>query len=584
MVSWPRTVSALFLILLASLVVFATQTVEQPDRVAKTPVSLPLAAVSGPQRTIVILVKFSDRSNSTTPSQIFSILSSMNNYYDENSYGLLSFQTDITPSPASAWYLMPNTMTYYGVDSAASDNQLVRDALQSAYDAGVNLASYNFAMVVHAGSDEAITHVTSDIHSYTIPGFVFNPAPLTQIRISTSVMAENDPMGVYAHESGHLLGLPDLYDTTGQIDPGNNFIGYWELMALGEWNPNTGNPLIQPGTYPSHMSAWSKIDLGFIPGSRVVAVQSGESANVTVENIELPTTGFQAVKIPIAYNLDGSLTYYLVDMRAKQATYDQYLPFPNTYPNAGLFIYKVNESIPNGSGNVRLIDAHPGGDLNDAAFGPCGAPCVSINTFWDQANYVKIIVTTTTPTAYTVSVDRTSSPPFLLQVNTPSAGVLISVDGVNMTSDSSKQLRLTVRYGPHTVYVETSIPVSLGSTSVQIGLTNAFVGWDDGGTGNPRGISVVKDTVLTAVYRITVEPSFSVAATALLILTVVVVAVTVHRHRSRPVQPVVPQTVSPEPSPSQSPLISSETSLLPRNNGLSSGTVEEDQNPESPKT
>src|SRR3989304_7159198 len=120
-------------------------------------------------------------------------------------------------------------------------------------------------------------------------------------------------MGVYAHESGHLLGLPALYDTTGQIDPGNNFIGYWELMALGEWNPNTGNPLIQPGTFPSHMSAWSKIDLGFIPGSRVATVQSGESKNETLENIELPTTGFQAVKIPIAYNSAGSLTYYLVD-------------------------------------------------------------------------------------------------------------------------------------------------------------------------------------------------------------------------------------------------------------------------------
>ncbi|HLE65239.1 MAG TPA: hypothetical protein VI816_03825, partial [Candidatus Bathyarchaeia archaeon] len=256
----------------------------------------------------------------------------------------------------------------------------------------------------------------------------------------------------------------------------------------------------------------------------------------------------------------------------------------NTYPNAGLFVYKVNESIPNGSGNVRLIDAHPGGDLNNAAFGPCGAPCVSNNTFWDQTNYVKIIVTTTTPTAYTVSVDRTSSPPFLLQVNTPSAGVLVSVDGVNMTSDSSKQLRLTVRYGPHTVYVDTRIPVSLGSTSVQVGLTNAFVGWDDGETGNPRGLSIVKDTVLTAVYRITVEPSFSVAATALLVLTIVVVAVTVHRHRSRPVQPVVPQTVSSEPSPSQSSPISAETGLLPRNDSLSSDTVEEDQEPKSPKT
>src|SRR3972149_3689304 len=482
---------------------------------------------------------------------------------------------DITPSPTSAWYLMPNTMTYYGVDSSASDNYLVRDALQAAYNAGVSLASFQFAMVVHAGNDEAITRVASDIHSYTIPGFAFNLAPLTQIRISTSVMAENDPMGVYAHESGHLLGLPDLYDTTGQIDPGNNFIGYWELMALGEWNPNNGNPLIQPGTYPSHMSAWSKIDLGFIPTSGVSTVQSGESANITVENVELQTSGFQAVKIPVAFNPDGSLTYYLVEMRAKQGTYDQHLPFPSTYPNAGLLIYKVDESIPNGSGSVRLVDAHPGGTLNDAPFGPCGLPCVSNNTFWDQSNYVKVIVTTTTPTAYTITVDRTDSPPFLLQVNTPSEGVLVSVDGVNMTTDSSKQLRLTVRYGPHTVYVEARIPLSLGSTSVQVGLANSFVGWDDGGSSNPRGMSIVGDTVLTAVYRITVEPSLTLAVVAVIALTIIVAAVAIHRHMTRKAPEIPAPALKGDVSPNPTQGMGS----FPGNDSLSANPVDENQDP-----
>ena len=578
-----RTTTILVL-LIVSLQLLAVVALSQVSDDRKTPASLPLAAVNGPQKTIVILTKFSDKSNSTKPSQISNTLNDLNDYHNENSYGAVSFQTDITPSPTSPWYLMPNAMTYYGADSSSSDNQLVQDALQAAYNAGVNLVNYKFALVVHSGDDEAITHVTSDIHSYTIPGFIFSPTPLISYKISTSVVAETDPKGVYAHESGHLLGLPDLYDTTGRIDPANNFIGYWELMALGEWNPNNGNPLLQPGTYPAHMSAWSKIQLGLVPSSRVATVQSGDSANLTIQNLEQGTNSIQAVKLPVAYNPDGSMTYYLVEMRAKIGTYDQHLPFPSTYPNSGLLIYKVNESIPNGNGSVQLIDAHPGGDLNDAPFGPCGAPCVSNNTYWDQANFVKIIVTTTTATAYTITVDRTSSPLLLLQVNTPATGVLVSVDGVNLTSDASKQLRLPVRFGPHAIFVQPRIPISIGSTTVQVGLTNAFVAWDDGATTNPHGISISKDTVLTAIYRITVEPSFSAAATAAIILAIVVFAMAVHRRRGHPppaLQQVVPQA---QPSGPPQPVQTGTEGSLPRNDGPSGGAVKRDEKTEDSQT
>jgi M6 family metalloprotease-like protein len=491
--------------------------------------------ISGAQPTLVVLVGFSDKANTTPPARIASTLSGMNNYYAEDSYGIVSFATTLSPPSSSPWYSLQQTMEYYSPSTTPIDNQLVTDSLQAAYKAGVNFHDYKFAIIIHAGNDEAMTHASTDIHSFTIPGYVFNPSPIDSFQISTSVVSESDPVGVYAHEAGHLQGLPDLYDLTQQIDPTNNFVGYWEIMALGEWNPNTANPLPHPspGTYPSHHSSWSKIKLGWISNSSIRTVYPGNLTTVTVQNLELPTSGIQAVKIPISVNSDGSLSYYLIEMRAKLGTYDQYLPFPSDYPGAGLLIYMVNESIAGGHGSLRLIDAHPGGDLSDAPFGPCSSPCVSNNTFSDPSNFVKVIVTTTNSTAYTIIVDRTSSPLLLLQVNTPASGMLISVDGTNLTSDRSNELRLPVHYGPHEVYIQSQVPLSLGSTTIQVGLTNSFAAWNDGSTANPRWVSVITDTVITATYRVTVEPTFATAATAVILLGVVVAGISLNRRRSR---------------------------------------------------
>src|SRR5213594_2248675 len=527
----------------------------------------PLKPIAGAQPTLVVLVGFSDKTNTTSPTRISNILSGMNDYYAEDSYGIVSFATTLSPSATSQWYSLQQTMEYYSSNTAPIDNQLVTDSLQAAYKAGVNFHDYKFAMIVHAGNDEAMTHATTDIHSFTIPEYVFNPSPLDSFQISTSVVAESDPVGVYSHEAGHLQGLPDLYDLTQQTDPANNFVGYWEIMALGEWNPNNGNPLQpSPGTYPSQHSSWSKIKLGWISDSSIQTVYPGNLTTIPVRNLELPTSGVQAVKIPISVNSDGSLSYYLIEMRAKLGTYDQYLPFPSDYPGAGLLIYKVNESIAGGHGNLQLIDAHPGGDLSDAAFGPCSSPCVSNNTFSDPPNFVKIIVTTTNSTAYTIIVDRTSSPLLLLQVNTPAPGMLISVDGTNLTSDRSNELRLPVHYGPHQVYIQSQVPLSLGSTTIQAGLTNSFAAWNDGSTANPRWVSVITDTVMTATYRVTVEPSFATAATAAILLAIVVLGITVNRRRSR--NKIRSTTQSAPLMPTSSPTVSAASQSLPRNNGL----------------
>jgi len=68
---------------------------------------------------------------------------------------------------------------------------------------------------------------------------------------------ENGGLGVFTHEFGHDLGLPDLYDTQG----GDNGTGFWTLMSGGSWL-NHGTDSI--GTTPGYMGAWEKLQLGWL--------------------------------------------------------------------------------------------------------------------------------------------------------------------------------------------------------------------------------------------------------------------------------------------------------------------------------
>ncbi|MGM0349975.1 immune inhibitor A domain-containing protein [Streptomyces sp. Adlamb9] len=72
-----------------------------------------------------------------------------------------------------------------------------------------------------------------------------------------TIQPENGGLGVFAHEYGHDLGLPDEYDTDG----GDNSTGFWTLMSSGSWL-GTGKESI--GDLPGDMNAWDKLQLGWL--------------------------------------------------------------------------------------------------------------------------------------------------------------------------------------------------------------------------------------------------------------------------------------------------------------------------------
>jgi immune inhibitor A len=71
-----------------------------------------------------------------------------------------------------------------------------------------------------------------------------------------TIQPEDGGVGVFSHEYGHDLGLPDLYDYYGE-----NGTGFWTLMSSGSWI-DEGKDTI--GNKPAHMGAWEKFQLGWL--------------------------------------------------------------------------------------------------------------------------------------------------------------------------------------------------------------------------------------------------------------------------------------------------------------------------------
>ncbi|SCE65202.1 immune inhibitor A [Micromonospora viridifaciens] len=138
-------------------------------------------------------------------------------------------------------------------------------------------------VLVHAGKgkssgggDQGVyavwAHSSSVAGGYTVPG--------TNLKVSNYIVQPEDAgVGVFAHEFGHDLGLPDLYDISGNAD---SDVDFWDLMASGSHSGEIFQAL------PTHMGLWDKWVLGWAdplninPGDDPRAVQLGQTSRTSV--------------------------------------------------------------------------------------------------------------------------------------------------------------------------------------------------------------------------------------------------------------------------------------------------------------
>jgi M6 family metalloprotease-like protein len=345
----------------------ATVTRENPKSPASLALEIPApdaprAPTSSNLKTLVLLARFPDQletySAASFQALMFSTSSdSLRSYYRETSFNNLDIiSASETCGTANDGVTEWTTLAYNhpnpGVVTDTRNQQIVKDVL-AANDACINFGQFDTngngyidsrelaIIVVVAGYERSYgpespavwAHYTglNEITPPVLDGKVIgNALHGGYAQIGERHAGHQATIGVVAHEFGHFIDWPDLYD----IDGSSYGVGRWSIMGTGGWNGPD-----QDGSSPAHADAFLKWYQGWISPTAVSTTQSDVSI-------------LQAEDNPVAYLLrlnpygvdwalaehSGRGEYFLVENR-QQTLYDSGLP------GCGLLFWHIDEAV-----------------------------------------------------------------------------------------------------------------------------------------------------------------------------------------------------------------------------------------------
>lgn len=309
--------------------------------------------ISGSLKNLVVLLRFSNHASRSLPSTgdidvlmnavgghtSLAPTGSVRDCYLENSYNQLSLDSTVF-----YWVTLPNTEAYYANGDSGLTSK-THEALKYALDVldadpAIQFADFDQD---NDGNIDAITFLHSGYgaewggtsadgasyvdriwsHKWAIFGgggawFSSDGVRVYEYHISPGIWGTSGStigrIGVICHETGHFLGLPDLYDGSG-----GEGIGSYGLMA-NSWGFDGSQK------YPPHLSAWSKAALGWISPT-VISTAGTYTANQA-------ETAAEAFRIDLGY---ASGEYLLIENR-------QPVGFDAAMPQGGLCIFHIDEA------------------------------------------------------------------------------------------------------------------------------------------------------------------------------------------------------------------------------------------------
>ena len=451
-----------------------------------------IAITTGNVSVLVVAAEFPDIPYNVSIATLQSEWNQVAKYYQEVSYGKLALTFSLL-----GWVKLPYNEAHYGADCPGEPGGGIDDAGCSGQDeswniaqdaavlvrSNVTFANYDYYVFLHSGNGQESSGVSNDVWSVTYIGGVpispclnvqenCNQLTITRFSIVPELEAGGAvPFGVYCHEFGHLLGLPDLYNT----NTGKSRNGPWELMDAGTWN---GHPF---GSMPAELSAWSRMKLEWLPTSSIEVLNPDLNEHVLVNPLESSNLNGYRAAIVEASNAQS----YFLEVREP-------IGFDVGLPDWGVVAY----SIQDGGGSIDMFTL-PRVD-NTQAF-HVGSSFATAEP--KEGLAFKVVAGPYRNGSYLVSfgpegyLDPTQGSVLTITVS-PTFNMSLTADNQTYITDQNGDVTIS---NPDNSAITVTVPYSIQTAQ---GTREKFSGWSNGANSTTLTLTITSNSTLTVYYKL----------------------------------------------------------------------------------